>query len=68
MVDQQLLYQLSRQPQERGLLIRSAWTSGSKSLDFDQFEIELVHYCGRLQRVIRALAPNARSGNPPKLG
>src|SRR5947199_10569031 len=68
MMNQQLLYQVSRQAQERGFLICSVWTSGAKGLDFDQFEIELVHYCGWLQCVIRALAPHARAGNASELG
>src|SRR5262245_6086941 len=68
MMNQQLLHQVSRQPQERGLLIRSARTGRAQGFDFDQLEIELVHYRGGLERVIRTLGPHARGGNPPQFG
>ena len=63
MMNQQLLHQVSRQPKECGLLIRSARAQG---FDFDQFEIELVHHRGGLEGVIRALGPHARGRDPPE--
>lgn len=66
MMYQQLLHQICRQPKERGFLIRSVRTSRSKGFDFDQFEIELMHDCGGLERVILALGTHARGGNPPE--
>lgn len=66
MMNQQLLHQICRQPKERGFLIRSVRTSRPKGFDFDQFEIELMHDCGGLERVILALGPHARGCNSPE--
>src|SRR5215471_14456933 len=68
MMNQQPFHQESRQPQERGLLIRPARTSRAKGLDLDQFEIKLMYDGRGLQRVTWALGPHARGGNPPELG
>src|SRR5215813_11796167 len=68
MMNQQLLHQICRQPKERGFLVRSVRTSRPKRFDFDQFEVELMHDCGWLERVILALGAHARGGNSPELG
>src|SRR5215467_8962336 len=68
MMNQQPLHQESREPQERGLLIRSIRTGRAKGFDFDQFEVELVYHRGGLERVIRALGPHARGGDSPEFG
>src|SRR5215469_6867094 len=68
MVNQQLLHQISRQSKERRFLIRSVRTGRPKGFDFDQFEIKLMHDRGGLERVILALCPHARGGNPSELG
>jgi len=54
-MNQQPLHQVSRQPQERGLLIRSVRAGRTKGFHFGQFEVELVHQSSGLERVIRAL-------------
>ena len=68
MMNQQLLHQISRQSKERRFLIRSVRTGRPKGFDFDQFEIKLMHDRGGLERVILALCPHARGGNPSELG
>src|SRR5215469_2976642 len=68
MMNQQPLHQVSRQPQERSLLIRSARAGRAKGFDFDQFEIELMNQGGGLERVTRGLGPHARGGDSPQLG
>src|SRR4051794_30808443 len=68
MMNQQLLHQVSGQPKKRALVIRSARTSRAKRFDFHQFEIELMHDCGGLERVIRALGSHASRGYAAEFG
>ena len=67
-MNQHLLHQVSRQAQERGLLIGSTRSGRAEGFDFNQFEIELMYQSGGLERMIRALGPHARTGDPPELG
>src|SRR5438105_584232 len=68
MMNQQALHQITRQPQERSLLVPSARTGRAKGFEFNQFEIKLMDYGSRLERVIRALGPHARGGDSTELG
>jgi hypothetical protein len=69
MMNQQLLHQVGRQPEESRLLIGSSVGSGrAQRLNLNQLEIELMNHGSGLQRMILALGPHARGGNPPQLG
>jgi hypothetical protein len=67
-MNQQPLHQISRQPQERSLVIGSTRTGRAKGFNFDQFEVELVDDRGGLERVTRTLGPHARGGDSPEFG
>src|SRR5215472_5976299 len=68
MMNQQLLDEISRQAQKGRILVLPAAACGAKGFDFDEFEIELVHHRGGLERMARPLDAHAGRGNPPEFG
>jgi hypothetical protein len=66
-MNQQLLHQIRRQPENAALSFAPPALRRAKGIDFDQFEVELVYYGGGLERMIRTLGPHARGGDPPEL-
>ena len=68
MMNQQLLDEISRQAQKGRILVLPAAACGAKGFDLYEFEIELVHHRGGLERMARSLDAHAGRGNPPEFG